>query len=62
MKTLHCSDVGFDCQAVVKANTEHEVLTIAAQHAQQVHGVIVTVEMAEQIKSLIKEEAEVTIE
>jgi predicted small metal-binding protein len=61
MKTLHCSDAGFDCKAVVKANTDEEVLTIAAQHAQQVHGVTVTPEMAEQIRSLIKEEeAEVT--
>ena len=56
MKTLRCSDVGFDYQAVVKANTEEEVLTIAAQHAREVHGVEVPPEMAEQIKALIKEE------
>ena len=56
MKTLHCSDVGFQCDAVVKANTEEEVLNIAAQHAQEVHGVTVTPQMAEQIKTLIKEE------
>jgi predicted small metal-binding protein len=63
MKTLLCSDAGFDCKAVVKANTEQEVLSIAAQHAQQVHGVTVTPEMAEQIKTLIKEEeAELTTE
>ena len=55
MKTLKCADVGFDCDAVVTANTEEEVLTIAAQHAQQVHGVTVTPEMAEQVKALIKE-------
>lgn len=62
MKTLHCSDVGFDCPAVVKANSEEEVLNVATQHAQQVHGVTVTSEMAEQIKTLIKDEEAVTTE
>lgn len=56
MKTLHCSDLGFNCEAVVRAGTEEEVLTIAAEHAQQVHGVSVTPEMAEQFKTKIKEE------
>ncbi|MDQ6815457.1 MAG: DUF1059 domain-containing protein [Bacteroidota bacterium] len=56
MKMLHCSDAGFDCQAVVKANSEEEVLTIAADHARAVHGVELTPEMAEQIKTLIKDE------
>ncbi len=56
MKTLHCRDAGFDCDAVVKAATDDEVLTIAAGHAAQVHGVSVTPEMAAQIKTLIKEE------
>ena len=57
MKTLHCSDAGFDCKAIVQAATEEEVLQQAAVHAQQVHGVSVTAEMAETIKKLIKEEA-----
>jgi predicted small metal-binding protein len=56
MKKLNCSDAGFVCDAVVSANTEEEVLTIAAEHAQTVHGVTVTPEMAEQIRTLIKDE------
>ncbi|WP_428665459.1 DUF1059 domain-containing protein [Runella sp.] len=56
MKTLHCSDAGFDCEGVIKATTEEEVLTLAADHALNVHGVSVTPELAEQLKSLIKEE------
>lgn len=56
MKTLHCSDAGFDCKAVVKASTEEEVLAQAAAHAKTVHGVSVTPELAENIKKLIKEE------
>ena len=57
MKTLHCSDAGFDCKAVVTATTEAEVLQQAAEHAQKVHGVAVTPEMADAIKKLIREEA-----
>ena len=56
MKTLRCSDAGFDCQAVIRANTEEEVLKQAAHHALEVHGVPVTQELAEQLKTLIKEE------
>ena len=56
MKTLHCRDAGFDCQAVIRANTEEEVLNQAAQHALEIHGVSVTPELAEQLKTLIKEE------
>lgn len=57
MKTLHCSDAGFDCKGVIKAATDEEVLTLAAEHAQSVHGVNVTPELAEQLKTLIKEES-----
>jgi predicted small metal-binding protein len=57
MKKLNCSDLGFDCTGVIKANSEEEVLSQAAHHAHDVHGVNVTEEMAAQIKTLIKEEA-----
>ncbi len=56
MKTLHCSDAGFDCKAVIHAETDEEVLTQAAEHALTVHGTAVTPEMAQQIQTLIKEE------
>ena len=56
MKTLHCSDAGFDCKAVVRGNSDEEILQQAAVHAKEVHKVDVTPEMAEQIKKLIKEE------
>lgn len=55
MKTLHCSDAGFDCPGVISAETEQEVLQLAAVHAQEAHGVTVTPELAEQIKTLIKD-------
>ena len=56
MKTLHCADAGFDCKAVVQAETVEEILAQAAEHAKAVHGVTVTPELAEQIKALIKDE------
>ena len=56
MKTLHCRDAGFDCEGVIHANTEEEVLSQAAKHALEVHGVTVTPELAQQIKTLIKDE------
>ena len=58
MKTLHCRDAGFDCEGVIRANSEEEVLKLAAQHAQEVHGVSVTPEMKEQLRSLIRDEQE----
>ena len=56
MKTLHCRDAGFDCEGVIKGNTQEEVLKQAAQHAQDVHGVSVTPQLADQLKTLIKDE------
>ncbi|MGE5521993.1 MAG: DUF1059 domain-containing protein [Candidatus Dadabacteria bacterium] len=56
MKTLHCSDAGFDCKAVIRANTDEEVLQQAAIHAKEVHRVEATPQLAEEIKKLIKEE------
>ncbi len=56
MKTLHCSDAGFNCEAVINAATDEEVLQQAAEHAKEVHGVTVTPELGQQLKTLIKEE------
>ena len=60
MKTLHCSDAGFDCKGVLTAATEEEIMQQAAVHAKEVHGVAVTPELAEQIKTLIKDDVEVS--
>ncbi|QJW90479.1 DUF1059 domain-containing protein [Spirosoma taeanense] len=56
MKTLRCRDAGFDCNAEIHAATEDEVLQQAAVHAQTVHNVEVTPEMAGQIRTLIHDE------
>lgn len=56
MKTLHCRDAGFDCEGVIRAASEEEILSQAAEHAQSAHDVQVTPELAEQLKTLIKDE------
>ncbi len=55
MKELKCRDVGFDCEAVVHADSVDDVLAQAGAHAKQVHGVDVTPEMAGQIKALVRD-------
>ncbi len=56
-KVLHCKDVGFDCDGVVRANSDQEVLKLAAEHAQSAHGVTeLTNEMVEKVKSVIRDE------
>jgi predicted small metal-binding protein len=56
MKVLNCRDAGFDCNKVIMADNENEVMRQAAEHAREVHGMEVTPEMAQEIKSLIREE------
>ena len=56
-KTIHCKDVGFDCDGVVRAGSEEEVLQLASEHAKTVHGVAeLNSEMVEKIKSIIRDE------
>jgi predicted small metal-binding protein len=38
MKELRCREVGFDCQAVVRAETDEAVMRQAAEHARSQHG------------------------
>lgn len=56
MKVLHCRDAGFNCEAVVRANSEEEVLETAARHAQKAHGVTLSEENSRQIRAFIREE------
>lgn len=56
MKTLNCRDADFDCDGVIQAESEEEILNQAAEHAQSAHNLQVTPELAEQLKTLIKDE------
>ncbi len=56
-KVIHCRDVGFDCEGVVRANSDQEVIKLAAEHAKSAHGVTeLTNEMVEKVKSVIRNE------
>ena len=56
-KVIHCKDVGFECEGVVKADSDEEVLKMAAEHAKKVHGVSqLTDEMVQKVKSIIRNE------
>ncbi len=37
-KVVNCRDLGFDCDGVVRADTEEEAIQMVAQHAKDVHG------------------------
>ena len=56
-KVLHCSDVGFDCDGVIRAETEDEALKMAAEHAKTVHGVQeITEDVLEKVKAAMRDE------
>ena len=56
-KVLRCSDVGFDCDGVIRAETEEEVLKMAAEHAQLVHNLKeLSDEVVEKVRAAIRDE------
>lgn len=55
-KVVRCRDLGFDCEGVVRAETEEEAMRQVAEHARTVHGVEVTPEVAEQVRSVMRGE------
>lgn len=57
MKTLSCREAGFDCDYVVKGETEEEIFKNGAQHAIKDHGMKeedITPEFKEKLRGLIK--------
>jgi predicted small metal-binding protein len=49
--------MGSDCTFVARGETVDEVMTVGAVHGKEVHGIDeITPEMAEQIKTLIRDE------
>lgn len=60
-RELHCRDVGFDCEAVVVAESDDEVLAQVAEHAKSVHGMtdeqIDDPEFGSQVKAQIHDQA-----
>jgi predicted small metal-binding protein len=56
-KVVHCRDVGFDCDGVVRAETEEDALQQVAAHAKTVHNLDeVTDEIADKVRSVMRDE------
>lgn len=56
-KVVRCRDVGFDCDGVVRAESEEAALAQVAAHARSAHGIDeVTPEVVEKVKSVMREE------
>ncbi len=54
---VHCRDVGYDCDGVVQAETQEELLQQVAAHAKSAHGLEeVTPEVVAKVKSVVREE------
>ncbi|WP_198666014.1 DUF1059 domain-containing protein [Tropicimonas sp. IMCC34043] len=56
IKTLKCSDIMPGCDFVVRAWTEEALLEKAAAHAQKVHRVQLTQQLADKIRTAIRVE------
>lgn len=57
IKVVHCREVGFDCNGIVRAENETELLNKVTEHAKTVHNVKeITVDMVKKVKSVIREE------
>jgi predicted small metal-binding protein len=57
MKTITCREAGFDCNHVVKGETEEEVMKRGAEHAIKDHGMKeddITPEFKEKVRGLIR--------
>lgn len=51
-----CRDVRFDCDSMIRADTEEKALQQAARHAQDAHGVqTITDEIVAQVKAALRE-------
>ena len=56
-KVIYCSDVGFDCEGVIRADTEEEAILLASQHARDAHGVEeITPQVLAAVKAAIRTE------
>lgn len=57
MKTINCREAGFDCDLIVKGETEEEVLKNGMEHAKKDHNMKeedITPELKEKIRSIIR--------
>ncbi len=59
-KVLRCRDLGMNCSSEVRADTEEELLKLAAEHAERDHGISaanLSPSILAMVKSMIQDEA-----
>jgi predicted small metal-binding protein len=56
-KVVRCRDVGFNCEGVVRAETEEEVLKQVAAHAKTVHNLeVVSEEVVAKVRHVMRDD------
>jgi len=58
-KVLRCRDLGMNCPKEIRAQTEEELLKLAAEHAEKDHGVptsMIPPSIMAMVKASIKDE------
>ena len=56
MKAIECGGLVPGCDYVARAETEDEVMAMAARHAKSVHGMTVTPNVAAKVRKAVKDE------
>ena len=57
MQGVRCRDVGFECDGLVRAETEQDVWVQVAAHAQAAHNAgMISEEMVDQVRTVMREE------
>jgi predicted small metal-binding protein len=56
-KIVRGRDIGFDCEGIIRAESEEEALAQAAEHAQTVHGLTeITDDLVEAVRTAMGDE------
>ena len=58
-KVLRCKDLGVNCSREIRAETEEELLKLAAEHAEKDHGIAasnIPASLLEMVRAAIKDE------
>jgi predicted small metal-binding protein len=56
-KVIRCRDVGFDCEGVIRAESEAEAIAQAAEHAQTIHGLTeINDEVVQAVRAAVRDE------
>jgi predicted small metal-binding protein len=55
-KFLHCSDAGFNCDAVIKAETTEDLLDQVRVHAERDHSLTMTPDVQTKVRGLVRDE------